>query len=618
MGNGWGGSHGDLRSPKVLGSPWSLSDKEIALVAFLDIEGAFDKVNSTVLARAMREFKLGQTLERFTTRLVGNRIVEAEVHGAQLSAAVSSGCPQGGVLSPLLWSMVVDSLLVQLNSANFYTQGYADDVCIVIRGKFLSTLCDLMQRALSIVEGWCCTRGLKVNPEKTALIAFTKKYKLEGYRAPKFFGKELTLQKEIKYLGILLDQRLTWKKHLEDRITSATRSFFSCRRLLGRSWGLSPKITLWMYQAIVRPLISYGAVVWWPRVQYKNSALALQRLQRLACIAITGSIRTAPTAALEVLLSLPPLPLYIKAEAGKAAVRLRSAGTWKVGCHPAGHVKIMDAMVKRHPDLLMREDFHLGDRLPQKNLKTVLNTRAEWRDREGVINELGAVALFTDGSRVDGSSGAGYHCPELGIGGSVALGRYTTVFQAEVTAILIGVQTLTESGVSGRKINIFSDSRAALLSISGNKSRSSLVLECREMLETVSLKCEIGLHWVPGHCGIAGNEEADRLAVAGAKTEFIGPEPAVGVSPQMKKTIIGEDLLAQHQTVWTATTKCRVSKLFMPLVDRKRTEYLVSNWVLSVIQSVEVVTTLRKRSYIMYVTVPAFTTPGERYLEKWC
>lgn len=51
-----------------------------------------------------------------------------------------------------------------------------------------------------------------------------------------------------------------------------------------------------------------------------------------------------------------------------------------------------------------------------------------------------------------GSSGAGYHCPELGIGGSVLLSRYTTVFQVEVIAILIGVQSLAESSVSGKKI----------------------------------------------------------------------------------------------------------------------------------------------------------------------
>ncbi|XP_055714180.1 uncharacterized protein LOC129808432 [Phlebotomus papatasi] len=309
---------------------------------------------------------------------------------------------------------------------------------------------------------------------------------------------------------------------------------------------LSGTITLWMYQAIVRPLISYGAVVWWPRVEYNNSARALQRLQRLACLAITGAIRTAPTAALEVMLSLPPLPLYIKAEAGMAAFRLRTAGTWKVGCHPVGHVRIMDSLVRRHPDLLMRDDFQLEERLPQKNFRPILHTRAEWREHAGEIIEPGTVALFTDGSRVEESSGAGYHCPELGLGGSVPLGRNTTVFQAEVTAILVGVRSLIEAGISDRRINIFSDSKAALLSISGYNSRSSLVLECRKMIEMASLNCEITLHWVPGHCGIEGNEEADRLTMVGAKTEFIGPEPAVGVSPQTRKN--------HHQDGFTHTT----------------------------------------------------------------
>ncbi|XP_055700515.1 uncharacterized protein LOC129800265 [Phlebotomus papatasi] len=332
-----------------------------------------------------------------------------------------------------------------------------------------------------------------------------------------------------------------------------------------------------MYQAIVRPLISYGAVVWWPRVEYKNSATALQRLQRLACLGVTGAIRTAPTAALEVWLGLPPLPLYIKAEAGMAAFRLRSAGTWKVGCHPVGHMGIMDSLIRRHPNLLMRDDFQLKERLPQKNLKPILHSRAEWRESAGEIIEPGMIALFTDGSRVEGSSGAGYYCPELGLSGSVPIGRNTTVFQAEITAILIGVRSLIEAGVSDKQINIFSDSRAALLSISGYNSRSSLVLECREMIEMVSHYREVFLHWVPGHCGIAGNEEADRLAVAGAKTEFIGPEPAVGISRQMRKTIIKEDLLSQHQTLWAGTENCRVSRLFMPSVDSKRTEYLVGS-----------------------------------------
>jgi RNA-directed DNA polymerase len=44
-----------------------------------------------------------------------------------MEVKVTRGCPQGGVLSPLLWSLVVDDLLVKLNSRGYYAQAYADD-----------------------------------------------------------------------------------------------------------------------------------------------------------------------------------------------------------------------------------------------------------------------------------------------------------------------------------------------------------------------------------------------------------------------------------------------------------------------------------------------------------
>jgi hypothetical protein len=63
--------------------------------------------------------------------------------------SVRRGCPQGGVLSPLLWNMVADSLLNWLGNCNCSVQGFADDVVIFISGKFISIICDLMQRPLA-------------------------------------------------------------------------------------------------------------------------------------------------------------------------------------------------------------------------------------------------------------------------------------------------------------------------------------------------------------------------------------------------------------------------------------------------------------------------------------
>jgi hypothetical protein len=52
-----------------------------------------------------------------------------------MKLSVAKGCPQGGVLTPFLWDLVVEDLLVTLNSQGYYTQGYADNIVIVILGS---------------------------------------------------------------------------------------------------------------------------------------------------------------------------------------------------------------------------------------------------------------------------------------------------------------------------------------------------------------------------------------------------------------------------------------------------------------------------------------------------
>jgi hypothetical protein len=67
--------------------------------------------------------------------------------------------------------------------------------------------------------------------------------------------------------------------------------------------------------AVVRPIITYAATIWWPRVKLKTSQVDLSKLQSKAYLGITGATRTAPTVAMEVLLGLPPLHFQVEAEA---------------------------------------------------------------------------------------------------------------------------------------------------------------------------------------------------------------------------------------------------------------------------------------------------------------
>jgi hypothetical protein len=78
--------------------------------------------------------------------------------------------------------MVADSLLNQLRNFNCFVQGFAYYTVILINGKFLITICDLMQRALNCVQNWCSEIGLNVNADSSY---FHKKEEFGGFFHPK-------------------------------------------------------------------------------------------------------------------------------------------------------------------------------------------------------------------------------------------------------------------------------------------------------------------------------------------------------------------------------------------------------------------------------------------------
>jgi len=114
--------------------------------------------------------------------------------------------PQGGGLSPTLWSLVVDSLLKWLSKRGVFAQGFADDGVILIIGKVVYTLCEIMQRMLHGVEKWCTDRQLSVNPSKTEMILFNRKYEADSLVPIIFYGT--TKPSKISWSNTLLQIEL--------------------------------------------------------------------------------------------------------------------------------------------------------------------------------------------------------------------------------------------------------------------------------------------------------------------------------------------------------------------------------------------------------------------------
>ena len=137
-----------------------------------------------------------------------------------------------------------------------------DDICLLTVGKFPNTISGLIQWALHTVETWCDEVGLSANPDKTGLFAFTRRRKLPGFFEPCLFGTTSHCSLSVKYLGVILDSRLTWREHVDVKVRKAQNLLWICRRAYGVTWGLGPRVVHWLYVSIIRPSVTFASFVW--------------------------------------------------------------------------------------------------------------------------------------------------------------------------------------------------------------------------------------------------------------------------------------------------------------------------------------------------------------------
>jgi ribonuclease HI len=174
-----------------------------------------------------------------------------------------------------------------------------------------------------------------------------------------------------------------------------------------------------------------------------------------------------------------------------------------------------------------------------------------------------ALIWITDGSRADSRTGAGIYGRRPERSFSFSLGKYATVVQTEIYAILQCAYENIRRTCRHKRILIFSDSQAALKALSSPKVMSRLVAECLDALSVLANQNEVTLIWVPGHCGIPGNEKADKLARQGAEMTLLGPELALGIPRCSAKVAIKNWTEIQHYTTWKNVPGYRHGKLFI-------------------------------------------------------
>ena len=251
---------------------------------FLDFSKAFDTINHDILIHKLYNYGIrGQALEWFRNYLQ-NRKQYVHLNGSNSSLKnINCGVPQGSILGPLLFIVYINDFCNSSDILSFIL--FADDSNVFFSHKNPHTLVRTINLELKKVTQWIRANKLSLNLQKTKYMIFSNT--LETL-PESIILDETPLEKvsSIKFLGITVDNKLSWKIHIGNIIKTISRNTGIINRL--KSF-LPPSSLLTLYSSLILPYFNYGILTWGNTHQTLLDKLLVQQKRALRVICNTSS-----------------------------------------------------------------------------------------------------------------------------------------------------------------------------------------------------------------------------------------------------------------------------------------------------------------------------------------
>ena len=234
------------------------SKRNSSYCIFLDFAKAFDTVNHEILLAKLNHYGISGISNTLLRSYLSNRSQQTEINGVLSDkGTIKHGVPQGSVLGPLLFLLYINDISESSKILKFFL--FADDTTVYYSDKTNAGTEDLLNRELAKVSVWLAANKLSLNVKKSNFLHFHNSKCKKPTINLKLDGIDVEEKEVTKYLGVFIDNKLSWKSHIEHVKTKLSRGNGMISKI---RYYVNDSCLLNLFYSFIQSHINYNLLNW--------------------------------------------------------------------------------------------------------------------------------------------------------------------------------------------------------------------------------------------------------------------------------------------------------------------------------------------------------------------